>query len=321
MLDRPLFIDFTPEHRKLFFNDATTLSEDAITIYIPCYRNIDGLLALLDSLLKQDCADRINVTILMTADPTSKESGEFWMAYANWWEQKSHVLKHVCAFQLAERASVAQAWNLSLLIHNECRVGMGYGWQTPLIICNDDIVFSKPDDVSRMEAQYDDNDDPPILEFQGHSCFSIRGYGDGIGFFDPTFWPAYYEDIDYSYRQKLLEIPKAERKQESLIHAGSATIHSYPKEQMYELHDQWFIKNRANYILKWGGDMNGGETVKPGKWNLPTRGVPGLEMYHAVSALVNSWFVGNRYNRVEHGFAWLEETLAQICQFLYGDKA
>lgn len=318
MLDRPLFIGLEPSHQKRLENDVVDIY-DAVNIYVPCYRNIDGMIELLDSLLNQDCADKINVTILMTADPGSKESGDFWLAYAMWWEQKAHVLKHVCAYQLAQRASVAQAWNLAMLIHNELRGGSIEAVGCPMVISNDDIVFSKPDAISLMNVQMRAADSPPILEFQGHSCFSIRKYGEGVGFFDPTFWPAYYEDIDYSYRQKLLGIPKEERKQASLVHAGSATIHGYPKEQMYELHDQWFIKNRAFYIHKWGGDMNGGETVKPTQWNLVTRDVPSLEVYHAVSALVNSWFLGNRYNRVEHGFAWLEETLVQIYQFLYGD--
>jgi len=79
-----------------------------------------------------------------------------------------------------------------------------------------------------------------------------------VGPFDETFFPAYFEDNDFSYRMKLRGIAETE----SINLKPIRSINSGSIQKNPEL-NTGFQKNRTYYINKWGG-VPGSETfTKP----------------------------------------------------------
>jgi GT2 family glycosyltransferase len=77
-----------------------------------------------------------------------------------------------------------------------------------------------------------------------------------VGEFDGEFFPAYYEDNDYHYRMKLLNLELSKLPfLNPILFKSSQTIDKEPS-----INDN-FLKNKQRFILKWGGEPNS-ETYK-----------------------------------------------------------
>jgi len=77
-----------------------------------------------------------------------------------------------------------------------------------------------------------------------------RSYFDKVGYVDPNFYPAYYEDNDYVRRGFLAECRFAELPGACYFHFWSRTIHeAHPSGH----NARYFPLNRRYYTQKWGG--------------------------------------------------------------------
>lgn len=129
-----------------------------------------------------------------------------------------------------------------------------------IIICNDDITFTEHT-LESMISAYNEDDYRFIAPCNGaniFSCFLLpKLIYDYVGPFDEQFWPAYFEDNDYSRRLSKLGIPF------HFTHAGyehkvSSTLASYTQSEKEE-HARQFAANQNRYINKYGG-LPGQET-------------------------------------------------------------
>lgn len=69
-----------------------------------------------------------------------------------------------------------------------------------------------------------------------------------VGYFDETFKPCYWEDIDYSYRMKLLNLKHEGVNTCYFEHYGSSAINDAKIDIMPS-----YIENMKYYMSKWGG--------------------------------------------------------------------
>lgn len=81
------------------------------------------------------------------------------------------------------------------------------------------------------------------------------------GEFDEVFAPAYFEDNDYHYRMKLLEIKAIILPTAMFYHYGSRTQNEASENGLPFVSGGSFENNRASYVKKWGG-VPGQETFK-----------------------------------------------------------
>lgn len=128
--------------------------------------------------------------------------------------------------------------------------------KAPILICNDDIKFSKRDiEAFQNELMADTKSfyyTANLHPLNMFSCFMITPKTfEVVGGFDESFYPAYFEDNDYFMRMTLADVnlvPIAT----NITHYPSSTIQAMNDEQRVEHHDR-FRANRAYYISKWGG--------------------------------------------------------------------
>ena len=155
--------------------------------------------------------------------------------------------------------SVASCWNYMIKNTEGIR-----------LICNDDLIFYKDTLEIFYNAMKSDTESlmwcSEINSGLAYSCFGISDRCiTELGYFDETFYPAYFEDCDYARRmllagKEITKIPKCD-----YFHAHSATMHYYSHAEL-QVHHTNFAKNQAYYIKKWGG--------LPGKeiFNIPFNG-------------------------------------------------
>ena len=94
-----------------------------------------------------------------------------------------------------------------------------------------------------------------------HSCI-IRNKTvfDKVGYYDINFYPAYFEDNDYSMRCRLLNLKFGTVDSAIFYHFWSRTIH---EGGLAQLNSQRFELNRRYYQEKWGGSVDHETHVKP----------------------------------------------------------
>lgn len=116
------------------------------------------------------------------------------------------------------------------------------------LIANDDIVLGrKQDDI---QAHISANPDTGF--FLGEKMFSVfvisRKTYTLVGQFDEKFYPAYFEDNDYSVRMKRAGVKSQVHPLfNPVIFRNSMTSHKDPGT------NSGYMKNREYYISKWGG--------------------------------------------------------------------
>ena len=90
---------------------------------------------------------------------------------------------------------------------------------------------------------------------QGMACFAISKIClDTIGYFDETFVPAYYEDIDYLRRMRLAGCQQTIAPDVLAEHLRETTIGS--NHALQATLGQWHRRNELYYERKWGPHQN-----------------------------------------------------------------
>jgi GT2 family glycosyltransferase len=124
------------------------------------------------------------------------------------------------------------------------------------MILNDDVVVQK--DPFDIEKFIDEN---PADFYTGMGYYSfiipIATY-DKIGGFDELYYPAYYEDTDYTYRLQVAGMRKLDT--EFLLPEILRTSKSGEKDR--SLYDKVF-ECRRHYENKWGGAPTQEKYTKP----------------------------------------------------------
>lgn len=131
---------------------------------------------------------------------------------------------------------VAASWNVLLRLSEP----------KPLIIANDDLQPGQDtlEKLLRAEA--------PCAHIGFLSCFKLAHWVPAlIGYFDETFYPAYYEDNDYARRMRLLGLELVGI-DTHCQHGGSSTLHSLTGSQKSRVEAQ-IEASRLYYLRKWGG--------------------------------------------------------------------
>jgi len=145
---------------------------------------------------------------------------------------------------------LAGAWNLGL------REAYHMGFDRALLL-NDDLFLTDPTTLQKFL-----NASPPLGEVwptalwyardRGFSCILIpRPVFEGVGGFDPGFWPAYFEDNCLHYRAKLLGIPTGLVDVET-EHVGSGSLKADPEWENFNK-NRAFPANMRRYVAKYGG--------------------------------------------------------------------
>lgn len=152
---------------------------------------------------------------------------------------------NVYVWTQTENIGVAASWNKFMTVLDEDYV----------IIANDDVMVH-PHTVCELYEAARHEDGMFFAGADGGNAFSLfllkqEGYRQ-TGKFDETFYPAYFEDNDYSYRLRLRGIPLIFVNNATYDHVGSSTLKAYTSQEMDQHHRQ-FRKNRDYYCWKWGG--------------------------------------------------------------------
>jgi GT2 family glycosyltransferase len=137
---------------------------------------------------------------------------------------------------------VAAAWNAVIKWNPEQR------WW---FLVNNDIVLSEEnlDAIERAMRLYD------AATFGGMHAFGIRQTAiQKVGWFDENFAPCYFEDNDWDYRARLLNVHVEKGLGPVAHHYGSAVIRD--SEKYRSLNGRTFPMNQRYYEQKWGGSVD-----------------------------------------------------------------
>lgn len=147
--------------------------------------------------------------------------------------------------------------NVSVYIHSY-NMGVAASWNLGILDMLDQVdgVFILNDDI-RWQPSIEDlgkfltEQEEALYKSSRHWCnvyIPAKVY-EKIGLFDENFFPAYFEDNDYSYRAKLLNIPiKKSKFLDPTIYRNSSTIAKDPGI------NKSFEQLKQYYIEKWGGE-------------------------------------------------------------------
>lgn len=126
-----------------------------------------------------------------------------------------------------------------------------------IVTCNDvrgemqtlDMIPSLVGALSAKEKEK--SDEAPHPNFSAwmisKDCWEI------IGEMDEIFSPAYFEDNDYHYRMKLVEVPAIVLPSAMFYHYGSRTQHEASETGNILIGHSQFESTRNEYVRKWGG--------------------------------------------------------------------
>jgi GT2 family glycosyltransferase len=158
-------------------------------------------------------------------------------------------LPYLRVYRRIENMGVAASWNK---MANHLKL-LGY---SHIMILNDDVIVEK--DPYEIEDWLEAN---PADFYTGGGYYSFILPIDTfhkVGEFDSNFYPAYYEDNDYTYRLQLMGLKKLDSdflKPEVLRLSKSG-------EKNPSLYDKVHACRRY-YIMKWGGAPNEEVFTKP----------------------------------------------------------
>ena len=123
--------------------------------------------------------------------------------------------------------------------------------------CNDDVELEATL-IEKMVAaiELDTTSTMFIPDYGVGSAFSVfmmhKRIIDGIGWWDESFFPIYFEDNDFGYRMNLAGIKRRVVEGCKYHHHTSSSVKGLPPDQQ-EMHHQNFRKLQDYYISKWGG--------------------------------------------------------------------
>ena len=131
-------------------------------------------------------------------------------------------------------------------------------------LIGNDILFT-PGDLEKMNQGVQEHPEcATVFANHGHSFFVVTKLGiETVGLFDENFYPAYCEDVDYSRRMKVLNVPALDVQGINSKHGeapswGSMTI--YSDDDRRELNGVSHEMNWRYYEFKWGSRVWGNET-------------------------------------------------------------
>jgi GT2 family glycosyltransferase len=141
---------------------------------------------------------------------------------------------------------------------NEANVGVATSWNMLCdaifkdhdyaIILNDDIYWGRKE--YEIDNLLTNHNNPLFCSTQDWCAFIIgKKVFNKVGRFDEDFYPAYYEDNDYTYRMRLMgmsvfKIPFMN----PFMYETSQTLEREPSLR------QLILENKQRYIKKWGGE-------------------------------------------------------------------
>lgn len=132
------------------------------------------------------------------------------------------------------------------------------GWH--FLHANDDIEYA-PECIERMAAAAEARDFTPRFYVPDHgvgSAFTTflipASFMPTVGYFDPQFFPAYFEDNDLGLRMNKLGIERVVVQDAAYVHHTSSTrkAASTTPAQLQQRHDE-YRANEQRYVTKWGG--------------------------------------------------------------------
>jgi len=148
--------------------------------------------------------------------------------------------------------------NPNIIIHeSESNLGVASSWNLLCdnifkehdyaLILNDDIYLGyKLPYISELLSRYKRNFYKSTYDFSTFILPKITY--NMVGRFDNEFYPAYYEDNDYQYRMRLLNLSVLETPMLNAIsYQSSKTLEKEPSLK------KLIFKNKERYIEKWGG--------------------------------------------------------------------
>jgi len=143
-----------------------------------------------------------------------------------------------------------------------------------VILVNDDCLFSPGDFDKLVEYSFVNRETFYMISAMGFdrrleqrkslglSCSAINLQAlERVGCFDENFFPAYYEDCDYTRRAELLGLKKAVCTDTQIHHSGSASI--FADAALTKQFEVTFATNQTYYIRKWGGDLGKEQFIYP----------------------------------------------------------
>jgi GT2 family glycosyltransferase len=145
------------------------------------------------------------------------------------------------------RDGVAASWN---------RLVKESGEADYIIIANDDIEV-QPDTLQKMVDAATASEEiffyADARMGNAFSLFLIKRAGyEKIGPFNEHFYPAYFEDNDYSWRLRLAGHQLVSVYGAMYAHVGSSTLARYTPDEMAKHHSD-FQRNELLYTRMWGG--------------------------------------------------------------------
>ena len=117
---------------------------------------------------------------------------------------------------------------------------------------NDDIVFA-PGDMERMAEAMWAAEGPLVALLQdcGFSAFAVNDQAiEAVGWFDESYYPAYCEDCDWSWRSKMAGV-KGITVPGTTVHLRSQTIQGNINRR--KANDRTYMRNKEYHLSKWGG--------------------------------------------------------------------
>ena len=206
-----------------------------IHLAIPTLSRFDCLERCLDSALSGSVVPE-SITIIDNSGGKLRDSD--FMARYN--------LPNVLILTPNRNIGVGPAWNLLLtriFAQNPDNVAL---------ISNDDVTFKQDTIEWFAKITQDHTLGLVYTDAKKYALFAVRYWAfKAIGLFDEQFFPAYFEDNDYDYRARLLEVPICVL-QTDFEHIGSGTLKSWDEKRTSQHHEE-FRANQARYVRKWGG--------------------------------------------------------------------
>lgn len=139
---------------------------------------------------------------------------------------------------------------------------------------SDDLVFS-PGDLATIASLVESHGDNPVVVTYRWAVMALnRAVVERIGLLDEwSFWPLYFDDMDFAYRCSLAGIPILYDKW-GISEGADGVTHSttiQTNDEIAHANNRSWIHNEKAYVKKWGG--------LPGKEKFKTPWDSGLPLW------------------------------------------
>lgn len=173
---------------------------------------------------------------------------------------KSEYINEIVVFTTHQNTGYSGAVNLAIKQNTDCSywIFTGFDW------------YVKKGELKRLDAIIKnhkngitlgrDNDEMCGVVLTPHLLKTV-------GLMDENFYPGYFEDNDYRYRQKLNNVKMFSFPLDN-SHLTSSTLNS--SIQFKQKNQFTFVKNLQYYMDKWGGAPEAERYEKPFNKNVPT---------------------------------------------------